>query len=173
MIEAANDNRPAWYDAQLLAYTPFIEKMANRAYPNGNADELVQEIYLLALRKWDRYNQSYKFGTWLIQLCRNVVSERKHAASRKKRAAVHVTIDATGIEHTKHVAIDPSQHSYAELSEALRRLSGTRDSDALMRLAMGDELQDVAIDMGISRERVRQLAARERVRLVGIYGEAA
>lgn len=58
-----------------------------------------------------------------------------------------------------------TQLEYAELSSVLGRLSGTRDSQALVRLAMGDELQDVAVDFGVSRERVRQLAERERNRL--------
>lgn len=167
-MQSANDNqRPAWYDQKLTEYLPFIRKLANKAYPRS-PDDLVQDVTVLALRKWQSYSDDYKFGTWLVQLTRNAVSDRKQAASRKKRTAVLVAIDRGGFDDSKHVASNPNQHDYVELSQVLRRLSGTRDSDVLMRIAMGDELGEIGADYGISRERVRQLGERERKRLVRV-----
>jgi hypothetical protein len=91
----------------------------------------------------------------------NVMSTFKRKAITKKRLSRSVPF-----EDGMSPPVAPTQQVYAELSEAVRLMSGTRDSEALVRLAMGEELQDVAIDFGVSRERVRQIAARERGRLV-------
>lgn len=155
----ANDNRPDWYDAKVTEYMPFIRKLANRAYRNGNADDLAQDVALMALRKWRSYRTEYKFGTWLVWVTRATVSDRKALATAKKRHALHVDLDR-GV----HIATQPTQDDYAELSATLARLSG-RSGDVLLRIAMGDELGEIANDYGISRERVRQIGEQARTKL--------
>lgn len=152
------NERPASFDAAVLAYMPFIRRMVNRANPKSTED-MVQDVVVEAMATWHLYNSNYKFGTWMRLVVRNVTGAQRLAASRKKRTAAFVPIDKVSL------SVAPSQHDYAELSEALRNLSGTRDSDVLMRLAMGEGLAEVGEDMGLSRERVRQLAERERARL--------
>lgn len=188
MTQPANDNtaRPEWYDKLLVDYLPFARKCANRMRGNDDADEIVQDFYVDACNRWAAYDrENYKFGTWVWQLIRNAVYNRRARAKAKKRSAKEYSLDKsiygsagdgpdfeTGADKDWHdvTGSPPHQIEYAELSAVLAKLSGTRDSDALMRLAMGDELQDVAVDMGISRERVRQLAERERARLRKVVG---
>ena len=164
-----NDNtpreRPAAYDAQVVAYQPFIRRLANKAYRNGNADDLAQEITMEALRRWRVYSDRYKFGTWLVQVARNVVAAAGKRSATKMRAGKHISINRSGVEDSRHNAAPPSQDDYAELSAVLRRVSGTRDGEALVRIAMGEELSEIAAEFGVSRERVRQLAERGRARL--------
>ncbi|MNL39726.1 hypothetical protein D3C87_1620190 [compost metagenome] len=62
-------------------------------------------------------------------------------------------------------ATPATQLDYVELSETIKRLSGTRDSDVLMRYAMGEDLAVIGADYGIGKERARQLCERERKRL--------
>lgn len=174
----ANDNtpRPEWYDKLLVDYLPFARKCANRMRGNDDADEIVQDFYVDACNRWAAYDhENYKFGTWVWQLIRNAVYNRRNYRRAKMRVGSEWSID-TDITNDGAAGTDlfrkswmpqteANQHDYAELSLVLSKLSGTRDSTALVRLAMGDELQDVAVDFGISRERVRQLAERERERL--------
>lgn len=167
--------RPKWYDDKLIAYIPFARKCARKLAGNDDIEEVLQDFYLDACNRWAMFDkENYKFGTWVYQLVRNTCSNRRARAKAKKRAGHEISIDhraphlrdSDDEAFTTHLApTPPSQHDYAELSAVLRGLSGTRDSVALMRLAMGDELQDVATDFGVSRERVRQLAERERGRL--------
>jgi DNA-directed RNA polymerase sigma subunit (sigma70/sigma32) len=72
---------------------------------------------------------------------------------------LHVDLDR-GV----HIATQPTQDDYAELSATLARLSG-RSGDVLLRIAMGDELGEIANDYGISRERVRQIGEQARTKL--------
>lgn len=159
-----NDNRPIWYDQKLAAYQPYIRRLVNRAV-RVNRDDVVQDVYVEAMNKWHLYRDEYRFGTWIGLMVRNVISDKLQKSTRKKRIATIVSLDREGV---LNISTDPVQHDYVELSQVLRRLSGTRDSDVLMRIAMGDELGEIGADYGISRERVRQLGERERGRLVRV-----
>lgn len=171
-----NDNtpRPDWYDKLLVDYLPFARKCANRMRGNDDADEIVQDFYVDACNRWAVYDrENYKFGTWVWQLTRNAVFNRRAYRRAKMRTGSEWSFDKKmpskfegGDDYSQDWLCTPAtQLEYAELSSVLGQLSGTRDSQALIRLAMGDELQDVAVDFGVSRERVRQLAERERERL--------
>ncbi|PDT76949.1 sigma-70 family RNA polymerase sigma factor [Sinorhizobium sp. BJ1] len=152
-------DRPAWYDQKVIDYMPFIKRLAYKARRRGGADDLAQDIYVAAMNRWRIYRDDYKFGTWIVLVARHVIGDQRQKAGRMKR-----TVDLVDLD--KCVASTPAtQLDYAELSETLRRLSGTRDSDVLMRIAMGDELAEIGADYGISKERVRQLGERERGRL--------
>lgn len=157
----ATTARPTWYDTQLTAYRPFIRKLARKAY-RRNSEDLEQQICERAMLRWHIYDPTrYKFGTWLVQVARNCVAENRETAGAQMRSAPTVSFD-----DSHSAATPPNQLDYAELSQVLRRLSGTRDSEALIRVAMGEEMPDVANDMGVSRQRVFQLCQRERARLV-------
>jgi RNA polymerase sigma factor (sigma-70 family) len=158
--------RPAWYDAKLVDYLPFARKCANRICGKDDADEIVQDFYVDACNRWDVYDTSYSFGTFVSQLVRNAAQNRKIYRTRKMRSGGTLSLDDSQDSGMENWLKTPAtQHDHAELSEVLRRLSGTRDSEALMRRAMGEDLDEIGADMGISRERVRQLAERERARL--------
>lgn len=157
-MQAANDNRPSWFDARLTEYSPMINKLANNARRRGGADDLAQDIRLAAMERWQSYRpEDFKFGTWLAWVTRSVVSDAKIKAATKKRQPVAMAEPASS---------PATQEDYTDLSNILRRLSGTRDSDALMRFAMGDELPEIGADLGVSKQRVLQLIERERKRLV-------
>jgi RNA polymerase sigma factor (sigma-70 family) len=174
-MTVATTTRPATYDKLLVDYMPFARKCANRlsALYGDDADEIVQDFYVDACHRWRSYDaENYKFGTWVFHVVRNVAMNRKNARKTKKRSGLAMSVyDAMdgGISPT-WLSTAPSQHDYAELSDILAQLSGTRDSEALMRRAMGDELWEIANDMGISRERVRQISERERERLRKVVG---
>lgn len=163
-MQPANDNtppqRPASYDAQVVAYLPFIRKLVNRGRRRVGAEDRIQEVVAELLEKWQVYDDRYKFGTWVALMARNV-----YLANRQMRQAKKRQVDSEGYRREYGYRSSPEQEDYAELSAVLNRLSGTRDSEALMRFAMGDELQDIGADLGVSKQRVFQLIERERGRL--------
>lgn len=151
MSAPANDNRPASFDRQLTEHMSFLRYLAK------DREDVVQDIALAAMQKWQHYSGEYKFSTWLGLVARAVADDARVKRATKKRTAVAMVAPS---------ATPATQHTYAELSAVLRRLSGTRDSDVLIRHAMGDDLAEIGADLGISRERARQLCERERLRLV-------
>lgn len=160
------------YRDRLLAYTPFIRKRANWYCginpANGEPNDFIQEVFLLGLEGEHTYNPRYAFGTWVRYLCRRIADQNKHKRLTLAGSARHVDI-----ESVFDLSVPPAQQKYAELSQTLRRLSGTRDSEILLRTAMGEPLQEVGKAFGIGKERVRQLKVRELSRLRELMGEAA
>ncbi|MBD9542920.1 sigma-70 family RNA polymerase sigma factor [Ensifer sp. ENS04] len=152
-MEIANDNRPKSFDAQLEAHMPFLRYLAK------DREDVVQDIALAAMQKWQRYSGDYKFSTRLGLVARAVADDARVKRTAKKREARFVGMDAV------RASVAPTQQDYAELSSVIRRLSGTRDSDVLMRYAMGEDLAVIGADYGIGKERARQLCERERARL--------
>ena len=169
MSKAANDNtpRPDWYDQLLVEYLPFARKCAHRMRGLDDPEDLMQDFYVDACHRWAAYDPQYKFGTWVYQLIRNVASNRRKFRSRQRRSGSEVSLDA---DNGPVLSIGASQQDYSELSDVLSRLSGTRDSEALLRRAMGEGLSEIAADMGVSRERVRQISEIERKRLRKVVG---
>lgn len=153
MTTPANDNtqRPACFDALLTEHMPFVRYLAK------DHEDIVQNIALAAMEKWQHYSGGYKFSTWLGLVARAVADDARVKRTAKKRTAVAMVTPSS---------TPASQHDCAELAETLRRLSGTRDSDVLIRHAMGEDLAEIGADYGIGKERVRQLCERERLRLV-------
>lgn len=164
----ANDNtpRPDWFDKLLVEYMPFARKCANQMRGGDDAEEILQDFYVDACNRWAAYDRQYRFGTFVFQVVRNVVQNRKTYRTRKMRAGGALSLDMSQDSGMDNWLKTPAtQHDHAELACVLRSMSGTRDSEALIRRAMGEELEEIGTDMGISRERVRQLAERERERL--------
>jgi RNA polymerase sigma factor (sigma-70 family) len=156
---ATEQARPAWYDQKLVEHTHLIRSIAYKRRYGVMAEELVQDIYVSALQRWHYYDEKHEFGIWIRLVASHVMARQREKAGRIKRTAKLVPIKDVS------PATPPTQHDYAELSETLRRLSGTRDSDVLMRYAMGEELGEIAVDYGVSRNRIHQLCQRERERL--------
>lgn len=151
----ANDNRPAGYDAQVLAHMPLIRRIASsyclRHPANGEVEDFVQDALAEAFRIGHLFDGRYKFSSWIFFACRSVIAER-----RKPQPSLMPATDS----------VPARQHDYAELSEALRRLSGNRASDMLVRHAMGSDFAEIGQAFGITKQRAHQLVRRERAALV-------
>lgn len=166
----ANDNRPAAFDARIAAYLPGLRKLARRyTKTHEQANDLVTDTVIYALEKWQNFRprtgadrKSDGFWAWLVWQMRGVVQNASVKTANRRRVATFVALD-----DAPALRVAPNQHDYAELSQTIARLSGTRSGGVLLRRAMGDKLGDVANDLGVSRERVRQLevAARHELRV--------
>ena len=154
---AANDNnpRPAWYDKAILDHQALLARMAyGHARRAGEAEEIVQDTIVLALRKWDRYDPQFTFGTWLGLLMKNVMTERRTRATRMKRTGVAVNIDDVIIPARAE------QEDALMMSDVLAAFPEGRDGHVLMRRLYGDEQLEIAESMGVSRQRVQQIEER-------------
>lgn len=161
---AANTNRPAEYDRQVLAYMPYVRRMAYRwcrIHPaNGDPADFVQDVMTEAFHRYPLYDAKYTFGVWMRFICRIIVDRRKKKLMTYEARARHVPDDGA-----MAIGVPANQQECAELSQILARLTG-RGGEIIVRCAMGDELGEIGADMGISKERVRQLKNVARSGLV-------
>lgn len=167
-----NGNDPSLsYGDRLVAYMPLVRKLANRYCRkhsgNGPVEDFVQDVLELALKREANYDASYTFGTWMHYLCGWIAADRFTKRKTAAGRAFHVEFDAK-----YSGSCEPRQFEYAELSQVLRLLSG-RDGEVVLRTAMGEELALIGADLGVSKERVRQLKVRGRQQLSAALAEVA
>lgn len=164
-IVAENDNRPPSFDNAVMAYRPGMRNLASKlGYRGAEAVDLVTDTIAYCLEHWTNFHgQTDKMWNWIYWQMRGIV---KNSRSRK-----HVILVAAGTAY-ESAEISASQMDVAHASQVVGLLSG-RAGDMTMRLAMGDTLDEISRQHGISRERVRQLVERERGRVLGLLGEVA
>lgn len=156
------DGRPADFDALLVRYMPGLRSLASKFGRRGeDAHNLVTDTVIEALERWDKFKPDQgKIWTWLYWIMRGIHSNR----SIKDKKAIK-TSDKSEEVLAIGWPIDANQDDYVELSQTLDYLKG-RDREILLRRAMGDELAAIGKDMGLGRERVRQLEELARNALV-------
>lgn len=163
-LRAANTNRPTEYDRQVLAYTPYVRRMAywwcSRHPANGDPADFVQDVMTEAFHRYPLYDAKYTFGVWMRFICRIIVDRRKKKLMTYEARSRHVSDDCAA-----SISVPANQQECAELSQVLARLTG-RGGEIIVRCAMGDELGEIGADLGISKERVRQLKNVARSGLV-------
>lgn len=152
-MTADNDNRPPEFDALIEKYTPGLKRLAAKLAP-WRGDDLYVDTVILLLHRWRSFRPDGGFWNWASLTMRGAARDQR-LRERKQPREVELRPLHAGVTQ-------PSQHDYAELSEALRKLSGVRHGDVLLRRAMGDKLDEIAADRGVSRERIRQLEAIAR-----------
>ncbi len=62
---------------------PLLQFLAHRTNNIHDAEDLVQETFILAYKKIGRYRSSYKFSTWLFTIARRLAASRSRAAARR------------------------------------------------------------------------------------------
>ncbi|MCD1264035.1 hypothetical protein B5M44_04300 [Shinella sumterensis] len=154
MATHANDNRPAEFDAALERYMPMVRALAVRYLPTGQREDVIQDVMLRALSCWRNFHGEYTpnggFPSWLRWQLRAVISAHK----TKKRVTIVYGDKADRAFRTASLA-ETQERSIAAL-DVLNRMTG-RDGAVLLRRGMGFKLSDIGAEIGVSRERVRQI----------------
>jgi RNA polymerase sigma-70 factor, ECF subfamily len=131
-----------------------------------DADDIAQEVFIVAFRRLEDFDGSHPFGAWLRGIALNLV--RNHRRRHRERpvggSAELELIAASAIEHLAA----GGEHRLAErLEDCLQRL-GERERDLLnLRYAEGLSLVDVCARRGLKHSALTMSLhrARERLRL--------
>jgi RNA polymerase sigma-70 factor (ECF subfamily) len=138
------------FEQESLPFRSLIYRVALRATRSGSdADDVVQETYLLALQGWRR-SRPEKVRPWLIAICLNVLRSR-HRRQRRLGEELHPC--------PGHAV--PSRLDTAE--EALSRLTGAAVRTALRQLSPTQREAVVLMDLcGLSAAAVGRLLGAPR-----------
>jgi len=163
-MHAVNDNRPPAFDSALLAYQPGMRRLASKlGYRGSDAADLVTDTIAYCLEHWTNFRGATdKMWNWIYWQMRGIVKN-----SRSKRRVMMV-VAGQAYENAETSA---NQVDVAHAGQVVSLLAG-RAGDMTIRLAMGDTLEEIARQHGVSRERVRQIVEKERERVRGLLGEA-
>lgn len=137
-----NDNRPKWFDALLLQYSPFLRKRCIYMMPDS-AEEAYQEATCRALENWQKYRPEGSFTAWLNFIVRTI----RHESARPMAMQTTPTTQ-------------PATQEFAvEAHDATRHLSPLNTKMVAM-LTTGHTFVEVAKEQGVSSQAVAERARR-------------
>ena len=175
LLEASESVRNQIIEANLRLVVSIARRFAG---PRGNFDELVSEgnmILMKAVRKFD-YSRGYRFSTYLTHSVRRHLSRHYQRASRRADLEVtfadHVLERCSAAQSTDAIATEARHSDTTVFAQRIRECLSEREQYVIReRFGLGrggvtKTLQRLADEMGVCKERVRQIhhAALKKLR---------
>lgn len=124
-------------------YAPLVHGVLLARIPRSEVEDLVQEIFLHALKKLSTLRDTGSFGPWIAMIARN----RAMDFHRKSRETVEVTDDLR--------SSDSSGPKAAEILEIIRSLPDAYRETLVLRLVEGMTGPEIATRTGLTAASVR------------------
>jgi RNA polymerase sigma-70 factor (ECF subfamily) len=135
-------NRELYGDLYQL-YAPLVHGILLARLPRSEVEDMVQEIFLHALRKLHTLRDAGAFGPWIAMIARN----RAMDFHRRSRETVEVTEDLG--------AGNSSVSKAAEILEIIRSLPDAYRETLVLRLVEGMTGPEIATRTGLTSASVR------------------
>ncbi|MHC4416490.1 MAG: RNA polymerase sigma factor [Planctomycetota bacterium] len=152
LVDAARRGDRAAFAALHGRFAPMVHGILLARVPVGETDDLVQEVFLHAMRKLPTLRAPKAFGPWLATIARNL-AVRFH---RTRREASGIPQDVT-VNH-RHPPPDDSESTQSQALEALaaiRSLPETYRETLILRLVEGLTGPQIAAHTGLTPGSVR------------------
>lgn len=143
LVDAAREGDRAAFGELYKRYCRMVHGILLARVPPSEAADLVQEVFLTALRKLETLRAANAFGGWLAMIARN------RAVDYYRRAE-----DTEEISEEIPASNRPSAEA-AEALEIIRLLPGTYRETLIMRLVQGMTGPEIAAVTGLAPASVR------------------
>ena len=143
LIRAVLDGDRDVYGRLYHLYSPLVHGILLARMPRSEVEDMVQEIFLHALRKLHTLRDSGSFGPWIAMIARN----RAMDFHRRSRETVEVTDDLR--------SSDSSGPKAAEILEIIRSLPDAYRETLVLRLVEGMTGPEIAMRTGLTSASVR------------------
>ncbi|MFI5607528.1 RNA polymerase sigma factor [Amycolatopsis sp. NPDC051903] len=167
LVGRARDGDVRAYEQLVLRYQgPMFRLAAKMLNHRGDAEDVVQEVFLGAWRKLAQLNDDSAFVGWLYRStanrCLNVIRARRPQADVDLDLAESPRTDAQP-EHAAQVS-----GQLAALTEALQQLTPQQRACWLLREVHGRSYEEIAEVVGANPVAVRGRIARARAQLAEV-----
>ncbi|MFF0149320.1 RNA polymerase sigma factor [Amycolatopsis sulphurea] len=164
LVGRARDGDVRAYEQLVLRYQGQMFRLAVKMlHHRGDAEDVVQEVFLGAWRKLEQLKDDYSFVGWLYRSttnrCLNVIRARRPQADVDLDLAESPRRDARP-EHAVQVS-----SQLAALNEALRGLTAQQRACWLLREVHGRSYDEIGEIVGANPAAVRGRIARARAQL--------
>jgi RNA polymerase sigma-70 factor (ECF subfamily) len=164
LVVRARDGDVRAYEQLVRRYQGPIFRLAVRMLASqGDAEDVVQEVFLTAWRRLAGLHEDAAFVGWLYRMvtnrCLNVIRAR------------HATVDVDLAQQESRAAGSQPERSVevsvqlAAVTEALQRLTGEQRACWLLREVHGRSYEEIAQAVGVTTTAVRGRIARARAQL--------
>lgn len=167
LVARARDGDMRAYEALLRRYQDRMFRLALRMLGNrGDAEDVVQEVFLVVWRRLGQLQQDQAFLGWLYRTTTN----RCINVLRSRRLSVEVNWEEIAAPSSQAGPERSAQVSeqFAALNRALRELTPEQRACWLLREIHGRSYEEIGAAVGASPTAVRGRIARARAQLAEV-----
>jgi RNA polymerase sigma-70 factor (ECF subfamily) len=143
LVEAVRNGNRELFGRLYKAYAPMVHGILLAHVPRDEADDLVQDIFLHALKKLDTLRDASAFGPWVAMIARN----RARDFHRRSRPTEEITEDLA--------QAGPPDRSGTEILSLIRTLPEAYCETLVLRLVEGMTGPEIATRTGLTPASVR------------------
>ena len=136
-----------------IRHHEFVAAACRRQAPAGDADDCVQAVFLLLMRKPRAAARSPVFAAWLQRVTYYVCRTARRGAERRKRTEMAVAMSPIVESPPHHQALD-------HLDECLMKLPERQRTAVSLHYLAGKTPEEVAVILGVTRDYAYQLICR-------------
>jgi RNA polymerase sigma-70 factor, ECF subfamily len=151
LVDAARDGDRAAFGRLYDRYARMVHGVLLAKVPLGEVDDLVQDVFMIALRRLSTLRETGSFGAWLAAIARN----RSHDYHRRSVPEDQLTDDtrdhAIGVSTAGGEAEGPA----AAILEVVKSLPAAYKETLILRLVEGMTGPEIAARTGMTHGSVR------------------
>ena len=150
-VAAARDGDRAAFGRLYERYARMVHGVLLAKVPVGEVDDLVQDVFIRALRRLSTLREAASFGAWLAAIARNLANDYH----RRLLPEEALTDDASDHEIKGGVSVGDHEGSAAAVLEAVMSLPDTYRETLILRLVEGMTGPEIAARTGMTHGSVR------------------
>jgi RNA polymerase sigma-70 factor (ECF subfamily) len=151
LVNAARNGDRAAFGRLYERYARMVHGILLTRVPLSEVDDLVQDVFLLALPRLEDLRDIARFGPWLAAITRN----RAHDYHRQSRTAIELTGHVSAEEAEGRATSGLEEAEAAVVLAIIRGLSETYRETLILRLVEGMTGPEIAARTGLSPGSVR------------------
>jgi RNA polymerase sigma-70 factor, ECF subfamily len=167
LVSAARDGDRAAFGRLYDRYARMVHGILLARVPPRDVDDLVHDVFLLALGRLRALRDAARFGAWLAAIARN----RAHDYHRRTRAATDLTEDLSAEELNRAARSVPSDAQAVTILAVIRTLPDAYRETLILRLVEGLTGPEIAERTGLTPGSVRVNLHRGMQQLRGRLGK--
>jgi RNA polymerase sigma-70 factor (ECF subfamily) len=150
-VAAARDGDRAAFGRLYERYARMIHGVLLARVPVGDVDDLVQDVFIRALRRMSTLREAGSFGAWLTAIARNLANDY-HRRSVPEAA---LTEDPPDDDVQVRTSREDHTESAAAVLEVIKRLPEAYRETLMLRLVEGMTGPEIAARTGMTHGSVR------------------
>jgi RNA polymerase sigma factor (sigma-70 family) len=152
-----------------------------RVRDQGRAEDLVQEVFLSALRRIRATDATITFRPWIFEIAKNAAIDHYRRTSRAEEVSIHADdalrpadqLRLVGGAQARPDAAVLRKESFDHLRDAFAELSRSHHRVLVLRELEGRSYREIARELHMTRPAVESALFRARRRLQQEYARAA
>jgi RNA polymerase sigma-70 factor, ECF subfamily len=150
-VDAARDGDRAAFERLYHRYSRMVHGVLLAKVPIGEVDDLVQDVFMMALRRLSTLRETGSFGAWLAAIARNLANDYyRHSVPEDQltddTSDNYIACGNTGGDH---------EGPATEILEAVRSLPDAYRETLILRLVEGMTGPEIAARTGMTHGSVR------------------